>query len=459
MIGRVYTGNRKGRDSAVDRRARVRFFLLVGLVLTLLLSSVASLALVRGASQAGESLSQIQRVMEIVSYVKSMYVDPVGATDLLRAYSEKGTIEGMLATLNDPYTRYLDPQAWEQVQIETTGSFAGIGLWVAMSKDGEVTAVAAIPGTPAEEAGVLPGDVVLRIDDQETKGMSLDEAVHRIRGPEGTKVRLELKRKDVSQPIVVEITRKLIHVPSVSGVSLLPGGVGYLRLMQFQENSETELDQALARLKQQGAKAILLDLRFNPGGLLDTAVAVASRFIETGPIVWQKSRNGREVVYAAWGRQAVVANGGVPAYSEPMAVLVNGYSASASEIVAGALKDAGRATLVGTKTFGKGLIQTLIPLRSGGALSLTTARYLTRGKHAIDKEGIKPDVEVPDPQPEAMAEYLGSDRPDLRDPQLRAAHELLLKKLVETGGSGAGTAATDASAATGTEGAALEPAA
>lgn len=272
----------------------------------------------------------------------------------------------------------------------------------------------------------------------------MDEAVSLMRGPEGTQVRLELERQGSPEPIVVTITRETIHVPSVTGTSMLPGGIGYVRLLQFSQSTASELDAALAKLTSLGMRALVLDLRFNPGGLLDVSVAVASRFIEQGPIVWVVSRGERSQVYSAWGRSAVVANGGRPFYTEPMVVLVNGYSASASEIVSGALQDAGRAKLVGTKTFGKGLVQTLIPLHSGGALSLTTSRYLTRGKRAIDKEGIKPDIEVADPPLEDMAYYLSADKPDLKDPQLRAAHEYLIHQLAAQGTpAGAVAAGTD----------------
>lgn len=432
----------------MDMRARRRIYLLVGLVLVLVISSGAGLLLVaKGATEAGQSLAQLEKVYEIVMLVKTNYVDPVSATDLLKAYSDKGSIEGMLATLGDPYTRYLDPKAWEQIQIDTTGTFAGLGLYVGITEDGAITVTAPIAGTPAEKAGILPGDQVIKIDDRSTEGMSLDEAVSLMRGPEGTQVRLELKRKDSVKPIVVTITRETIHVPSVMGTSMLPGGVGYVRLLQFSQSTAGELDVALAKLVSQGMKALVLDLRFNPGGLLDISVAVASRFIAEGPVVWVVSRDDRSQVYAAWGRSTLVANGGTPLYTQPMVVLVNGYSASASEIVSGALQDAGRAKLVGTKTFGKGLVQTLIPLRSGGALSLTTSRYLTRGKRAIDKEGIQPDIEVADPPLEDMAGYLSAEEPDLKDPQLRAAHEYLLRQLAGQGmpGSAAdGTAGAEA---------------
>ncbi|MBE3577049.1 MAG: S41 family peptidase [Limnochordales bacterium] len=411
-------------------RSRRRLYLLAGVVLVLLISSGIGLFLLpKGVTGAGQNLTELAKVYEIVMLVKNYYVDKVSATDLLKAYSDKGSIEGMLATLGDPYTRYLDPQAWEQVQIDTTGTFAGLGLYVGMSEEGAVTVTAPIPGTPAEKAGILPGDRVLKIDGRSTEGMSLDEAVSLMRGPEGTQVRLELAREGVPEPIVVTITRETIHVPSVTGTSMLPGGVGYVRLLQFSQSTASELDTALARLISEGMKALILDLRFNPGGLLDVSVAVASRFIAEGPIVWVVSRGERSQVYTAWGRSALIANGGTPLYTEPMAVLVNGYSASASEIVSGALQDAGRAKLVGTKTFGKGLVQTLIPLRSGGALSLTTSRYLTRGKRTIEKEGIRPDIEVADPPLEDMASYLSADKPDLKDPQLRAAHEYLVRQL------------------------------
>lgn len=403
--------------------------------LLMLASGWVGLAVWRALAAAGSSLSQLETVMEIVSLTKTNYVDPVSATDLLRKYVQTGTIDGMLSVLGDPYTRYLDPPSWQELQIHTSANFAGVGMYLAQ-KENQLIVQAPIPGSPAQAAGVQPGDVIVKIGDRSTAGMSQDEAVGLIRGPAGTTVRLELQRAGVARPIVVELRRQVVHVPTVTGVTMLPGGVGYLRLTEFSEPSPGQLDQALNRLRAQGMQALLLDLRSNPGGLLETSVAVASRFLDSGPIVYVVSRNAQTQVYSAIPRIPTAV------YDLPMVVLVNGGTASAAEIVSGALQDAGRAKLVGTRTFGKGLVQTLIPLRSGGALSLTTSRYLTRAKRTIHHTGIVPDVVVPDPPVDKLADYLFRDRAQLDDPQLRAGYELLLRELAAgpsgaTGASGA----------------------
>ena len=371
-----------------------------------------------GADEGG--FSNLRTVLEVAALIKTQYVDPVSLTDLSKAYVATGSINGMLGSLNDPYTRYMDPEAYKQMQVDTTGIYGGIGIVVGM-RDNKLTIVAPIEQTPGFYAGLRGGDVIEFIDGKPTKNMSQDEAVSLMRGEPGAEVILGVRKKN-GEFQEVSIIREIIEVRSVTRQVLLDGDIGYIRLSSFSERSVQELEQALGSLERQGMKSLILDLRGNPGGLLTAAIEIADKFLGQGPILHVVGRNG--VV------QTIEAQEEGATRNYPMVVMVDGYSASASEIVSGALKDRGIATLVGTQTFGKGLVQTVIPLRDGSALSLTTARYHTAGGTDIHSVGIKPDVIVSLPEgeepPYYTSDYEGGNVVDIaKDIQLQAALEVL----------------------------------
>ena len=364
--------------------------------------------------------TNLRTVLEVAALVKAQYVDPVSLTELFRAYVATGSINGMLGTLNDPYTRYMDPEAYKQMQVDTTGIYGGIGIVVGI-RDDRLTIVAPIEQTPGFYAGLRGGDVIELIDGKPTKNMSQDEAVSLMRGEPGAKVVLGVRKKN-GEFQEVPIIREVIEVRSVTKHVLLDEDIGYIRLSSFSERSVPELEQALTALERRGMQSLILDLRGNPGGLLTAAIEIADKFVGQGPILHVVGRNG--VV------QTIEAQGEGAARSYPMVVMVDGYSASASEIVSGDLKDRGIATLVGTQTFGKGLVQTVIPLRDGSALSLTTARYQTAGGNDIHSVGIEPDVIVSLPEgeepPYYTSDYEGGNVVDIaNDNQLQAALDVL----------------------------------
>ncbi len=364
--------------------------------------------------------SDLRAVLEVAALVKTQYVEPISMTELLRSYVAHGTINGMLKILDDPYTRYLEPYAYKQMQVDTTGIYGGIGIVVGIREE-KLTIVAPIEQTPGFHAGLRGGDVIESIDGKPTKNMSQDEAVSLMRGEPGAKVVLGIRKKN-GEFQEVPIIREVIEVRSVTKQVLFNDDIGYVRLSSFSERSSEELDEALISLERQGMRSLVLDLRGNPGGLLTAAIDVANKFMSRGPILHVVGRNGVTQTVEAF------TEGMCKSY--PMVVMVDGYSASASEIVSGALKDTGKATLVGSQTFGKGLVQTVIPLRDGSALSLTTARYQTAGGNDIHSVGITPDVVVELPEGEEPPYYFsdveGGNGVDIaKDIQLQAALELL----------------------------------
>ncbi|MBD0267738.1 MAG: PDZ domain-containing protein [Cyanobacteria bacterium Co-bin8] len=326
------------------------------------------------------------------------------------------TIQGMLAVLEDPYTRLLRPEQYRSLQTSTSGELTGVGLQITKGEaDNALSVIAPIEGSPAEQAGIQPKDRVLKIEGTDTHQLTLDEAANRMRGPAGTKVTLTLERTDTPEPFEVTLVRDRITLNPVSAdLRATPEGlkVGYLRLSQFNANASSELSAAIKRLEKDGADAYILDLRNNPGGLLQAGIEIARLWLDEGTIVYTVSRQGILDSFEAHG----------PALTEdPLVVLVNEGTASASEILAGALQDNGRAQLVGTVTFGKGLIQSLFDLSDGAGLAVTVAKYETPDHHDINRLGITPDqvVEVKplgretfgtgeDPQYQAALELLGS---------------------------------------------------
>ncbi|WP_120995046.1 S41 family peptidase [Stutzerimonas urumqiensis] len=326
-------------------------------------------------------LDELRTFAEVMDRIKAAYVEPVDDKTLL-----ENAIKGMLSNL-DPHSAYLEPEAFADLQETTSGEFGGLGIEVGI-EDGFIKVIAPIDDTPASRGGIEAGDLIVKIDGQPTKGLGMMEAVEQMRGKPGTQVTLTLVREG-GKPFDVELTRSNIKVESVKSQMLEPG-YGYLRITQFQVHSGDEVEKALARLRKENdgkLKGLVLDLRNNPGGVLQSAVEVADHFLTDGLIVYTEGRiPNSELRFSA---DPADASEGVP-----LVVLINGGSASASEIVAGALQDHKRAVLMGTDSFGKGSVQTVLPLNNDRALKLTTALYYTPDGRSIQAQGIEPDIRV-----------------------------------------------------------------
>ncbi len=359
--------------------------LLLGAALGLSISLVTSVFAQREEeARATLPLEELRTFTEIFRKIKSDYVEPVEDKVLL-----EHAIHGMLSGL-DPHSSYLDMDEFKDLQAGTTGEFGGLGLEVGM-ENGLVKVIAPIDDTPASRGGIHAGDIIIRLDDTPVQGMPLNEAVKLMRGPAGTNITLTIIRKSEGKPLKITLTRALIKVKSVKARILEPG-FGYLRVSQFQSQTGDNLIEAVKNLKQENGgklKGMVLDLRNNPGGVLNAAVAVSDAFLESGLIVYTEGRIKDSLLkYSATPDD--VLNGA------PLVVLVNGGSASASEIVAGALQDHRRAVVMGSKTFGKGSVQTILPMTNDTALKLTTARYFTPNGRSIQAEGIVPDIVLHD---------------------------------------------------------------
>ena len=330
-------------------------------------------------------------------------------------------IRGMLAGLDDPYTRFMDPREFKEMQIDTSGELSGVGIQLSLDKDTkELVVVSPIEGSPASRAGVQPKDVITAIDGKSTKGMSTEDAVKLIRGQAGTTVTLTLKRK--AQVLEVPLTRERIELHAVDHqINTTPDGVkvGYIRLKQFNANATKDMRKAVQELEGQGVQGYVLDLRSNPGGLLMASVEIARQWLNEGTIVSTKTRNGITDVKRATGRALT---------DKPLVVLVNEGSASASEILSGALQDNKRAVLVGQKTFGKGLVQSVRGLSDGSGMTVTIAKYLTPSGRDIHKHGISPDVAAKMGELEAQRLRL-EDLGTKKDSQYRVAENTLVKRL------------------------------
>lgn len=344
-------------------------------------------------------------------------------------------IRGMLRSLDDPFTRFLDPKEYEKMVEENTGNFVGIGARLDTNDKRQVYILMPLPNTPAEKAGLKKNDVILKVDDEPISGMDIDEVVNKIRGMENTKVKLTLLREGATEPFDVTIVRRWVEVPIVDSRMQDPDNkIGYVKLWQFNEKSDSQFDKALTELEKENMKALIFDLRGNPGGLLEVAIDIGSRFIESGPVVIIQERGGQRTPH-------FVKSSKHNHKRYPLVVLVDKHSASASEIVAGAIRDNDKGTLLGTTTFGKGRVQTIMPLRDGSAVAITTAKYLTPSGTDINKVGIKPDVVFEQPE--------DADPTDPeKDPLLLKAQQLLMDQLA---GKTATAAAAPASSAPGTQ--------
>jgi carboxyl-terminal processing protease len=364
-----------------------------GAAATLLLTQPHAMLLSSAArAAASDTYRELNLFGDVFERVRADYVEKPDDSKLVES-----AINGMLAGL-DPHSSYMDPNSFRDMQVQTRGEFGGLGIEVTM-EDGLVKVVAPIDDTPAAKAGVMANDIITKLDDEQVQGLTLNQAVDKMRGPVNTKIKLTIMRKGSDKPIDVTIMRDVIRVKSVRSH---PEGedVGYIRITQFNEQTTDGLKQAINDLNGQlGAdkiKGFVVDLRNNPGGLLDQAISVSDTFLDKGEIVSTRGRNPEET-------QRFSARPGDMTKGKPVIMLINGGSASASEIVAGALQDHKRATLVGTRSFGKGSVQTIIPLGAGnGALRLTTARYFTPSGRSIQAKGIVPDIEVLQDVPDAL---------------------------------------------------------
>jgi carboxyl-terminal processing protease len=358
-----------------------QFPLAIGLGFVLALSAGCAVSAQDGAKRA-LPLDDLRTFAEIYGRIKDDYVEGVEDKTLLES-----AIRGMLSGL-DPHSSYLDKEQYRDLQVGTSGEFGGLGIEVGM-EDGFVKVISPIDDTPAQRAGLEAGDLIIRINDQPVKGLSLSEAVDKMRGKPGTEIRLTVMHGNDGRPREVTIVRDIIRVQSVKSRTLEPG-YGYLRISNFQARTASDMLDAITELRNESKgriEGLILDLRNNPGGVLNSAVEVSDAFITDGLIVYTQGRlPGSKLQFRA-GPDDVLSGA-------PLVVLVNGGSASASEIVAGALQDHKRALIMGTKTFGKGSVQTIVPIDDATALKLTTARYYTPSGRSIQAHGIEPDIEL-----------------------------------------------------------------
>jgi len=384
----------------VQKHGTPFLLLVVGIALGVFLSAhwVPNVAAV--GRQDYESLEAFSNILSIV---RKNYVEEVNTKNLV-----SGAINGMLHSL-DPHSAYLTPDLYKELQSDTQGRFGGLGIEITV-KGGILTVVSPIEDTPAFKAGIKPGDQIFKIEEEFTKDMSLVDAVKKMRGLKGTKINLTIRREGTPDLMDFTLMRDIIRVQSVRSRSLEPG-YAYVRLAQFQERSDRDLQRALEKLaaEKSGIKGLVLDLRNNPGGLLTQAVRISDLFLESGMIVYTEGRIEAQ-------RQKYFAQKDGTWLEFPIVVLVNGGSASASEIVAGALQDHKRAVVLGTKTFGKGSVQTILPLDDSSALRLTTARYFTPQGRSIQATGIVPDIVLDNAPDDSKSEP--AKRPNLREENL-----------------------------------------
>lgn len=363
--------------------ADMRKILFGGVAALSLAAAMAFLSTPQGGNAANsDTYRQLNLFGDVFELVRKNYVDPVDDATLVEY-----ALTGMLTSL-DPHSSFLNQRSFKEMQEGTRGEFSGLGLDVS-SQDGYVRVVAPIDDTPAARAGIRAGDLITHLDGQPTNGLTLNEAVQKMRGPANTRITLTIRRQSEEKPFDVTITRAPIRIQSVR--SSAQNDVGYVRISSFNEQTETGLERAMTRLKEEiGAdkiKGYVLDLRSNPGGLLDQAVSVSDAFLDRGEIVSTRGRQGNDNTRFN-ARRGDLADG------KPVVVIIDGGSASASEIVAGALQDHNRALVIGTRSFGKGSVQTIRPMQSGVGVRLTTARYYTPSGRSIQAKGISPDMEI-----------------------------------------------------------------
>ena len=366
----------------MEQNQRRRFWMLGPMVVVALLSGVLIGKGWERTGHATETYEELRTFSEVLTQVQKNYVDDTKVKDLVQ-----GAIRGMLSTL-DPHSAYMTPEMYKEMQVETKGEFGGVGIQIGV-KENRLAVIAPIDGTPAQRAGIKAGDYITKVNEESTKDLSLMDAVQKMRGPKGTKVNLTIQRDGTADPLQFTLVRDTIKIESVKSKVL--DNIGYVKLTQFQEATGRDLGRVLKQFKEQKVQSTILDLRNNPGGLLTAAVEVSEQFLPNGKfVVYTKGRESKKDEWFAKGRDQMD--------DSPMIILVNEGSASASEIVAGALQDYGRAVIVGTTSFGKGSVQTILPLGDGSGLRLTTAKYYTPKGRSIQSTGITPDIVIK-PQP------------------------------------------------------------
>ncbi len=358
------------------------------------------------AKTDNKPLAIISTYSSVMSRLKSDYYGKT-VDERKLTYS---AIRGMLHALDDPFTRFMDPTEYGKMKEENEGNFTGIGAQLDTNKKGEVYIKEPLPNTPAIRAGIKANDVILAVDGKSIKGMDILDVVKLIRGKEGTKVKLTFRRPGRTKPLDISVVRRTVQYQMVKyRMADEKNKIGYIRLYQFNEQSDAQFDDALTQLEKKQIKGLILDLRSNPGGLLQVAVDIGSRFIESGPIVTIQERGGEKNSYYVEEEKHNHKR-------YPLVVLVDKQSASASEIVSGAIKDDNAGTLVGMTTFGKGRVQTIMPMQDGSAIAITTAKYLTPKGTDIHKKGIEPDVKIEQPDLDTVLKNLGEKNTEDIDP-------------------------------------------
>jgi carboxyl-terminal processing protease len=401
--------------SSMGPGKRVTKALVAAVVLAVLTLSLGGTSASKAADPSA-TYEQLKLFTDVLAIIQNQYVDETEPREIMY-----GAIRGMLKSL-DPHSAFLDPESYKEMQVETSGSFGGLGIEITM-RDDQLTVVAPIEGTPAYRAGVQPGDKIVKIEGLPTKDMTLVDAVKKMRGPKGSKVSITILREGSKELQDITVTREIIQVQSIKSQEIEPG-LGYVRIRQFQERTSRDLEGAIEKFEKTGRFAgLILDLRNNPGGLLSSAVEVSEKFLGDGKlVVYTEGRvRNQNMRFVAHARHAVT--------DIPLVVLVNNGSASASEIVAGAVQDHGRGVVLGTQTFGKGSVQTIIQLADGSGLRLTTAKYFTPKGRSIHGKGIAPDIVVEPPKEDSAVKPLPTPPSEAeqqkRDIQLQRALDIL----------------------------------
>ena len=396
------------------------FFLLIAVPAFLLILSIGFQVEADeevGSSSEGKSNYESLKVFsEVLSLIESTYVEKVSSEKLI-----EGAIHGLVKTL-DPHTSYMPPDAYHEMKVQTSGKFGGLGIEVSM-RDGILTVISPIEGTPAFDAGIQAKDKIVKIENDSTLDMSLNDAVSRLRGEVGSPVSITILRDRLKAPLLVKIVRDIIKVQSIKK-KVYHSDIGYIKIRSFSKNTSSDLDKALSYLRNKNITKLILDVRNNPGGLLNQAVEVSDRFLGNGNlIVYTKGR-------MEYQNSRFTTHDKIKHVDYPMIILVNGGSASASEIVAGALQDLGRAVILGTPTFGKGSVQTIMPLSDGSALRLTTARYYTPSGKIIQENGIIPDIVIENQPLPTISEKINEEakKPTDKEKIRRFLRERDLKK-------------------------------
>lgn len=360
---------------------RKKFIILVAAIAVISILAFSSRAISAIDKKKAELYRQVGLFSDALTIIQTEYVDQTNSKDLIY-----GALKGMLASL-DPHSQFLDPDTYNDLKVSTEGKFGGIGIEITIS-DGLLTIVTPVEDTPAWKAGLKANDRIVKINNEITRDITLPEAVKKLRGKPGEIVTITILRESENKVMDFKIIRDIIKIKEIKEAKIIKDNIGYLRLIEFSENTPKDLDIALKNLSKEGMQGLILDLRNNPGGLLDIAVRVTERFIEKGKlIVYTKSRQPKQ-------EAEFKSNYTSPILNIPLAILINEGSASGSEIVAGSLQDHKRAIIIGVKSFGKGSVQTVIPLGDGSALRLTTSRYFTPSGHIIHEKGIMPDIIV-----------------------------------------------------------------